>query len=82
MMSGLERLALFRWLLLSLCEREALGFSAACRAFLNVVSALAVSHKALTSPFLRHFQAVSLRAGKKPSRRETERSTTVRWFPL
>ena len=39
---------LFRRLLLALGEREALRFFTACRAFLNVVSTLAVSHKAST----------------------------------
>jgi hypothetical protein len=37
--------ALFRRFLLALGEREALRLFAACPAFLNVISALAVSHK-------------------------------------
>jgi len=37
--------SLFRRLLLALGEREALRLFTACLAFLNVVSALAVSHK-------------------------------------
>jgi hypothetical protein len=39
---------LFPRLLIPLRASEALGFFAACLAFLNVVSALAVSHKAST----------------------------------
>ena len=38
---------------------EAFSFFAACGAFPNVVSALAVSHKASTSPFRRRFQVLS-----------------------
>ncbi len=63
--------ALFRLLLAALlCEREALGLSAAGCAFLDVVSTLAVSHKTAPSPachaeamrrrIRRQFQAVSL----------------------
>ena len=39
---------LFRRLLLFLCEGEAFGFLTACRPFPNVVSSLAVAHRALT----------------------------------
>jgi hypothetical protein len=39
---------LFRRLLFALGERKALRFLAACFAFPNVISALAISHKALT----------------------------------
>ena len=39
------RAALFRRLLFALGEREALRLFPACLAFLNVISALAVSHK-------------------------------------
>jgi hypothetical protein len=42
------RKLLFRRLLFALGERKALRFFAACFAFPNVVSALAVSHKTLT----------------------------------
>ena len=65
MMSGPGRLALFRCLLLLLCEREALGLFAAGPAFLHVVSTLAVAHKTQQSLLRRRFQVVSLRAGKK-----------------
>ena len=59
-MSGSARLVLFRCLLLPLRESEALRLLAACLAFPNVVSALAVSHTAQHSPFRRRFKAISL----------------------
>jgi hypothetical protein len=56
---------LLRRLLALLRESEAFRFSSARGAFPDIISALAVPHKTLTSPFLRRFQAVSLRARKK-----------------
>jgi hypothetical protein len=48
---SISAVKLFRLFLLFLCQGEALGFFAACRAFPNVVSSVIVSHKVLTRAF-------------------------------
>ena len=60
---------LFRRLLLALGEREALRLFTACLAFLNVISALAMSHKRQHSPT----RAVSSRRRFNEDRKQTRR---------
>ena len=56
---------LFRLFLLFLCQGEALGFFATCRAFPNIVSSVTVSHEVLT---LNYAQALPKLFGSISSR--------------